>query len=83
MALAIALCVDARIVLDVLREARPFSPDDVVQEFADVLRRYGFAEVRATATQASGRQSASRGTGSATDRPRRPRAISIAPCCYE
>jgi hypothetical protein len=42
MTLAIAHQEDERVVLDALRERRaPFSPEDVVREFADMLRRYG------------------------------------------
>lgn len=37
---------DDRAVLDVVREVRPpFSPDDVVSDFADTLRRYGVTSV--------------------------------------
>lgn len=40
--LAIAHAEDERAVLDLVREVRPpFSPDDVVSDFADVLRTYG------------------------------------------
>lgn len=39
-----------RLVLDVLREARPpFRPDDVVEEYAGVLRSYGLGEATADA----------------------------------
>jgi hypothetical protein len=45
--LAIAHREQDRAVLDVAREVRPpFSPDQVVQDFADVLRSYGLREVR-------------------------------------
>jgi hypothetical protein len=37
---------DGRGILDVIRERRPpFSPDDVVQEFADLLKGYGIMRV--------------------------------------
>jgi hypothetical protein len=46
MTLAIAHAEDDRVVLDVVRERRPpFSPDDVVREFAETLRAYGCARV--------------------------------------
>jgi len=45
-ALAIAHAEGARAVLDVVRERRPpFSPDDVVAEFAALLKTYRLAEV--------------------------------------
>ncbi len=41
MTLAIAHGKDARVVLDLVRERRPpFSPEEVVKEFAETLRRY-------------------------------------------
>lgn len=44
--LAIAHAEDETAVLDCLREAAPpFSPEEVVREFADVLKRYGISEV--------------------------------------
>ena len=47
MTLAIAHDAGGRAVLDVLRERRPpFSPDEVVEEFAGVLRAYGVGTVR-------------------------------------
>lgn len=46
MTLAIAHAERETAVLDLLREARPpFSPESVVLEFAEVLRRYGVWEV--------------------------------------
>jgi hypothetical protein len=46
MTLAIAHSEGERIVLDCVREARaPFSPDNVVQEFATVLKAYKIAVV--------------------------------------
>ena len=45
--LAVAHHQDGRAVLDCVREVRPkFSPEQVVQEFAEVLRSYGLATVR-------------------------------------
>jgi hypothetical protein len=47
MTLAIAHKEDDRAVIDCVRERRPpFSPDDVVQEFAGVLERYHVREIR-------------------------------------
>ncbi len=47
MTLAIAHKEGDRIILDVLREARPpFNPDTVVTEFTAVLRDYGITEVK-------------------------------------
>lgn len=44
--LAIAHVADGRAVLDLVRERRPpFSPDDVVREYAAVLAAYGLARV--------------------------------------
>ncbi len=44
--LAIAHVAGGRAVLDVVRERRPpFSPDDVVREYAEVLAAYGLARV--------------------------------------
>jgi hypothetical protein len=46
MTLAVAHADDDRVVLDAIRERRaPFSPDDVVLEFAGVLRTYRVREV--------------------------------------
>jgi hypothetical protein len=46
MTLAIAHVEDSRGILDAVRERRaPFSPDDVVREFAALLNRYGVSEV--------------------------------------
>jgi hypothetical protein len=51
MALAIAHCESttggaARVVVDVVRERKPpFSPDDVTEEFADLLKAYGCGSV--------------------------------------
>lgn len=46
MTLAIGHVADGRLVVDALRERRPpFSPEDVVREFADVLSDYGVRRV--------------------------------------
>lgn len=46
MTLAIAHAEGDRLILDVALERRPpFSPDDVVKEFAEVLRAYGLTSV--------------------------------------
>jgi hypothetical protein len=46
MTMALAHREGDRLVLDCVRERRaPFSPDDVVREFADVLRAYGVVHV--------------------------------------
>lgn len=46
MTLAVAHRSDETAVLDVLREVQPpFSPEEVVREFADVLKSYGISEV--------------------------------------
>lgn len=46
MTLAIAHADGERIILDLVRERKPpFSPDDVVQEFAATLKAYGIYEV--------------------------------------
>jgi hypothetical protein len=46
MTLAIAHRDDDRGVLDAVRERRPpFSPDDVVSDFAELLKAYGITEV--------------------------------------
>lgn len=46
MTLAIAHAIDGEIVLDAVRERQPpFSPEDVVAEFAETLRLYGVREV--------------------------------------
>ena len=47
MTLAIAHRAGDRVVLDAVRERRPpFSPDDVVAEFAALLKSYGISSVR-------------------------------------
>jgi hypothetical protein len=47
MTLAIAHQQDGKAVLDAVRERRPpFSPDAVAQEFAELLKGYGLAEVQ-------------------------------------
>src|SRR2546430_10165361 len=47
MALAIAHHAEGRAVLDAVREVRPpFSPDDVVAEFATLVGQYGITAVR-------------------------------------
>lgn len=47
MTLAVAHREGEKVVLDCVRERRPpFSPDEVVEEFATVLRSYGVATVR-------------------------------------
>lgn len=47
MTLAVAhRAKDDRVILDAIREAKPpFSPDGVVQEFAELLKSYGIAKV--------------------------------------
>jgi hypothetical protein len=46
MTLGVAHMEGARVIVDVLRERRPpFSPEDVVQEFVDVLQAYGVSRV--------------------------------------
>jgi hypothetical protein len=46
MTMAIAHSEDGRVVIDVLMErVPPFSPDDVVREFASTLKRYGVSSV--------------------------------------
>jgi len=46
MTLAITHMAGSRVIVDAIRERKaPFSPDDVVKEFADTLRSYGIARV--------------------------------------
>jgi hypothetical protein len=46
MTLAIAHMSGNRVIIDAIRERRaPFSPDDVVKEFADTLKAYGISRV--------------------------------------
>jgi hypothetical protein len=46
MTLAVAHREDERVVLDLVRERRPpFSPEDVVKEFTETLRRYAITSV--------------------------------------
>jgi hypothetical protein len=46
MTLAITHVAGTRVIVDAIRERRaPFSPDDVVKEFADTLRSYGIGVV--------------------------------------
>lgn len=47
MTLAIAHSASSKAILDAVREVRPpFSPEGVVQEFADLLKRYSITKVR-------------------------------------
>ena len=60
---------------DAVRERRPpFSPEDVVAEFAALLKSYRIAASPVTGTPASGRASSSASTASPTSSPTRPKS---------
>ena len=71
MTLAIGHQEDDVAVLDAIRERRPpFSPEDVVREFAALLKSYRITKCTAIATLASGHANASASTASPMRRPR-------------
>ena len=69
MTLAVGHRQDDVAIIDATRERKPpFSPEDVVEEFAALLKSYGSRKLSATAMAASGRASASGSTASRTSR---------------
>jgi hypothetical protein len=82
MTLAVGHREDDVVVVDALRERRPpFSPEDVVAEFATLLKTYHISRSRATATPASGRPSAFASTASVTSPRKNQSPTSTATCC--
>ena len=83
MTLAIGHRDGERAVLDAIRERKPpFSPDDVVIEFAALLKcATAFIASLATATPASGRVSDFERIGLAMSRPTNPSRTFTATCC--
>jgi hypothetical protein len=82
MTLAVGHREDDVVVLDAIRERKPlFSPEDVVSEFAELLKSYRVTSIGGDRTPENGRKKDSATTASAT-RPRRSQSrISIAICC--
>jgi hypothetical protein len=81
MTFAIAHRHADRAVLDVIREVRPpFSPENVVREFSDVLNLHGLTRISGDRYAGDGRANSSSNSASATFPQKSQNPISISTC---